>query len=58
MIHSDVGWNAVAEHAGRLGMEDAVVKACRVNLMVWEHYLNGIGDGADALDRGETLVAA
>lgn len=58
VIHSDVGWNAVAEHADRLGMEDAVVKACRVNLMVWEHYLNGIGDGADALDRGETLVAA
>jgi hypothetical protein len=56
--HSDVGWNAVAEHAERLAMEDAVVKACRVNLMVWEHYLNGIGDGADALDRGETLVAA
>ena len=48
----------VAEHAGRLGMEDAVVKACRVKPMVWEHYLNGIGDGADALDRGETLAAA
>lgn len=57
-IHSDLGWNAVAEHAKRLSMEDAAVKACRVNLLVWEHYLNGIGDAADALERGETLVAA
>jgi len=49
--HGDLGWNAVAEHAARLHMEDAVVEACRLNLMVWEMYENGIGDEADALER-------
>ena len=48
--HSDLGWNSVAEHATRLGMEDAVVEACRVNLMVWENYWNGICAGGDALE--------
>lgn len=47
--HSDVGWNAVAKYAGELRMEDAVVEACRVNLLVWENYWNGICDGGDAL---------
>jgi pyrroloquinoline quinone (PQQ) biosynthesis protein C len=56
IAHSDLGWNAVAEHATALGIEDAVVEACRVNLLVWEMYLNGIGAAGDALDRGETLV--
>ena len=58
MEHSDIGWNAVAEHAGRLAMEDAVVEACRLNLMVWESYLDGIGAAGDALDRGEVTAAA
>jgi pyrroloquinoline quinone (PQQ) biosynthesis protein C len=56
--HSDLGWNAVAEHAVRLGVGDGVVEACRVNLHVWEQYLNGIGAGGDALDRGETPATA
>ncbi len=56
--HSELGWNAVAEHAGRLSMDDQVVEACRVNLMVWESYLNGIGDAGDALARGEIPAAA
>ncbi len=56
--HSDLGWNAVAEHAGRLSMEDQVVEACRINLMVWESYLNGIGDAGDTLARGEIPAAA
>ena len=47
--HSDIGWNAVANHAAELGMEDAVVEACRVNLEVWENYWNGICDAGDAL---------
>lgn len=47
--HSDVGWNAVAKFAAELAMEDAVVEACRVNLLVWENYWNGICDGGDAL---------
>lgn len=47
--HSDIGWNAVAAHAAALGMEDAVVEACRVNLMVWETYWNGICEAGDAL---------
>ena len=45
--HSNLGWHAVAEHAARLGMEDAVVEACRVNLVVWERYLDGIAEAGD-----------
>ncbi len=45
--HSDLGWHAVAEHAARLAMEDAVVEACRKNLVVWEHYLGGIAAAGD-----------
>ena len=48
--HSDFGWNTVAERAAELGMEDAVVEACHANLVVWEHYFNGIGDGGDRLN--------
>ena len=48
--HSDLGWNTVAERAAEFGMEDAVVEACRTNLVVWEHYFNGIGDGGDQLN--------
>ena len=55
IIHSETGWRTVAERAKALGMEDAVVKACHENLLVWEIYLNGIGDWADALDRGESI---
>lgn len=55
IIHSDMGWRTVAEKAAALDMEDAVVRACFDNLLVWEIYLNGIGDAADALERGETL---
>jgi pyrroloquinoline quinone (PQQ) biosynthesis protein C len=57
IIHSDMGWRTVAERAAALHMEDAVVQACFENLLVWEIYLNGIGDAADALDRGERLPA-
>jgi hypothetical protein len=28
-------------------MEDAVVEACRVNLLVWEQYLDGIATAGD-----------
>ena len=55
-IHSGVGWKAVADHAVGLHMEDQVVQACYENLLVWEMYLNGIGDAADALDRGENVT--
>jgi len=58
IVHSDMGWNAVAEHAERLHMEDAVVEACRVNLTVWELYLNGIGDAGDLLEQGKLSAAA
>ena len=47
--HSDRGWNAVERFAKDFHMEDAVVSACEHNLHVWEHYLNGIADGGDAL---------
>jgi pyrroloquinoline quinone (PQQ) biosynthesis protein C len=55
LVHSNLGWHAVAEHAARLGMDDAVVEACRKNLVVWEHYLDGI---AAAGDREERRAAA
>lgn len=48
--HSNLGWRTVAKYAEDLGMEDAVVEACRVNLMVWETYLNGIAEAGDRLD--------
>jgi len=54
IVHSNLGWNTVATEAQKLGMEDAVVRACRINLMVWERYLDGIAAAGDALDRGET----
>jgi hypothetical protein len=54
IAHSNLGWQTIAEKAEALGMVDQVVKACRINLMVWESYLNGIAAGGDALDRGET----
>ncbi len=50
IVHSDMGWSAVARFARELKMEDAVVEACRKNLLVWELYLNGIGAAGDALD--------
>ena len=54
IAHSNLGWQTIAEKAEALGVVDQVVKACRINLMVWESYLNGIAAGGDALDRGET----
>jgi pyrroloquinoline quinone (PQQ) biosynthesis protein C len=53
VIHSEMGWSAISERAHELSMEDAVVEACRLNLSVWEHYLDGIASAGDALDRGE-----
>jgi pyrroloquinoline quinone (PQQ) biosynthesis protein C len=45
--HSDLGWNTVARYASEYSMEDAVVEACRVNLTVWEQYLEGIARYGD-----------
>ena len=47
IIHSDMGWRTAAERVGDMHMEDEVVQACIDNLLVWEIYLNGIGDSAD-----------
>src|SRR5215467_11117591 len=49
--HSNLGWQTIARYAGELGLADDVVKACELNLMVWERYLDGIAAGGDALDR-------
>ena len=49
--HSDAGWATVAKFAKQLRMEDAVVEACRKNLLVWEMYLNGIAAAGDAGER-------
>ncbi len=50
IVHSDLGWKAVAKHARELHMEDAVVDACAINLQVWEMYLDGIGAAGDELN--------
>ncbi len=42
--HSNLAWEAVAEHAERLGMENEVVDACELNLQVWTLYWHGICD--------------
>jgi pyrroloquinoline quinone (PQQ) biosynthesis protein C len=42
--HSNLAWNAVAQHAERSHMEDEVVHACDINLKVWEMYWHGICD--------------
>jgi pyrroloquinoline quinone (PQQ) biosynthesis protein C len=47
--HSNMGWQTVARYAEELKMEDAIVEACRVNLFVWQTYLDGIVAAADAL---------
>ena len=47
--HSNMGWEAVARFATEMHMQDQVIEACRMNLIVWEHYLNGIGAAGDAL---------
>ncbi len=52
IVHSNLGWQTIARYAGQLGLGEAVVKACQLNLMVWERYLDGIAAGGDALDRG------
>jgi pyrroloquinoline quinone (PQQ) biosynthesis protein C len=49
--HSDMGWQTIAKFSRDLHMEDAVVEACRKNLLVWELYLNGIAAAGDELDR-------
>jgi pyrroloquinoline quinone (PQQ) biosynthesis protein C len=53
IAHSNLGWTTVAEQAVRLGVGEQAVRACRLNLMVWERYLDGIAAAGDALDRGE-----
>jgi pyrroloquinoline quinone (PQQ) biosynthesis protein C len=50
--HSDLGWNTIAKYARDLRMEDAVVEACRKNLLVWTLYFDGIAAAGDALNRG------
>jgi pyrroloquinoline quinone (PQQ) biosynthesis protein C len=52
--HSDLGWNAVARFAGELHMTGQVIEACRTNLIVWEHYLNGIAEAGDDLGPTDT----
>ena len=49
--HSNLGWNTVAKYASKLRMGDEVVDACEENLIVWDHYLNGIADAGDELDK-------
>jgi pyrroloquinoline quinone (PQQ) biosynthesis protein C len=48
--HSNLGWQAVAQHAAQYRMEEAAVHACEINLRVWELYFNGIAEACDRLD--------
>jgi pyrroloquinoline quinone (PQQ) biosynthesis protein C len=56
IVHSNLGWQTIAEQAEKLGVANQVVHACRLNLLVWEGYLAGIAAAGDALDRGETPI--
>jgi pyrroloquinoline quinone (PQQ) biosynthesis protein C len=48
--HSELGWKNVAEYAADLNLEDEVIIALRRNLVVWEHYLDGILAYGDTLE--------
>lgn len=50
-IHSDLGWKKLALHAKKLKMEDDLLAVADQNLAIWEHYLNGIGDAGDVLNK-------
>ncbi len=50
-IHSDLGWKNLAKYARQLKMEDRLLELADQNLRVWEIYMNGIGDGGDALNK-------
>jgi pyrroloquinoline quinone (PQQ) biosynthesis protein C len=56
--HSNLGWQTVAKYAEELNMADTVIEACRINLIVWENYFNGIGDAADVLAAQRPLATA
>ena len=43
-ITSNLAWEAVANYAERLQMENEVIHACEINLRVWELYWHGICD--------------
>lgn len=58
IVHSNLGWQTIAEQAERLGVVDQVVRACRLNLFVWESYLDGIAAAGDALAAGRQPVYA
>lgn len=54
--HSDMSWNAVAEHAAKLSMEDSVVAACRSSQAPATGSISGtgrrrIGSGANTSSR-------
>lgn len=55
--HSDLGWRTVAKYATELSMEDAAVEACRLNLLVWEQYLDGIAAAGDLRDEALSKAA-
>jgi pyrroloquinoline quinone (PQQ) biosynthesis protein C len=56
IAHSNLGWDTVAREAERAGAAHEVARACRINLLVWERYLDGIAAAGDALDRGKVPV--
>lgn len=55
--HSNAGWNTIARYARQLYMEDAVVQACRRNLLVWTFYFDGIAKAGDELDHALTEMS-
>ena len=55
--HSNLGWETIAKYAERLKMEDAVVEACRLNLMIWQTYWDGILDASKAVTTNGAAAA-
>jgi pyrroloquinoline quinone (PQQ) biosynthesis protein C len=55
--HSNLGWQTVGKYAEKFAMEDAVVEACRTNLMVWSTYWDGILDASKATAKNGATAA-
>jgi len=56
VIHSNLGWHKMAELGEELKMGDALIERAHQNLAIREHYLNGIADAGDKLNRNLNSV--
>jgi pyrroloquinoline quinone (PQQ) biosynthesis protein C len=58
IAHSNLGWQTIAQLSEEMRMTDAVVEACRQNLLVWDLYFDGICEAGSELDRQLVPVGA